>query len=952
MRRAAAGAFLLEFVFLSVQASGQVRDAQAAVRMATSSVERDSAAAVVAQWTQVLKANPNDRIAALGLATVARLTRDYDEADRRYAELLSPGRPADEVALYATLGEAEEAVGRGMLGRCDSLFTLTATDARALGDSAVLVRALLFDASVRAVSDRSAGVALLRGVDRLIPAGDSGELALYECTRVSVHAIVDEAQIRSVTRDGAALARRAGDRQTEGTCRFQLADALIRTADFAAAVPVLDTLEHLLPSFDRLHRAIVRQTRAFAEEEIGSYGAAAVSARMAIADGEASHNASATAFAEMTLSRMYLELGDVTAAAAYAARASTQFGQLDNRGAQMTATALRAQIARDAGDTAGARALWQQTLNLARRVGDPGYIQETAEGLADIETREGRWNPAGKWLDTMRETSQQAHLRNWERDWWYDEGTLALRAGRLRDAERDLQNSLFAAGNREHDKRFMVSARLAEIHLALGDTVRAERELHVASDELEHWRSTLTEQELRVLAFQRQAIFGGPDPSVARVIAGLAKAGRVEAAFELAERRRARELRDRLERSTALRGDASLGTPIDTAARPTDEPALARVQQALPNDSTLFLEYVTGPGGAPTTLFALTRRDQRAFVLLPADSLVTAIRRFIALVEDGASLSAEAEALGWAVLGPALAGQGSHISHLLVVTDGPLQRLPFAALRLPGRGFVIEHYAVALVPSGLAAEQLFRRPPAPVSGSIIAFGDPHFPLEVSAPVAAEGELFRAAFSETGGLPRLQGSAVEARAVARFGTRSVVRLRDSASAAYFKSGPIDSFAVVHLATHAIVDNRTITRTALALAGGNGQSGFVTPADLAERPLRADLVVLSACRAAGGVLVAGEGVQGLTAPILAAGARAVVASQWEIADRATVRFMHDFYDALAAGSPVDEALRRAGVRVMHARGSPRQWAAFTVTGDPAVREPLVAPRLEWLWRALGR
>ncbi len=95
-----------------------------------------------------------------------------------------------------------------------------------------------------------------------------------------------------------------------------------------------------------------------------------------------------------------------------------------------------------------------------------------------------------------------------------------------------------------------------------------------------------------------------------------------------------------------------------------------------------------------------------------------------------------------------------------------------------------------------------------------------------------------------------------------------------------------------------------------------------------------------------------MQGLTAPILAAGARAVVASQWEIGDRATVRFMREFYHALAAGSPADEALRLAGLHEMRNGGSPTQWAAFTITGDPAVREQLVVPRFEWLWRVLGR
>ena len=706
MRRVTPAAVLVQLLLVAGFASAQGGDASGTVRLATHAVETDSAPPLLAAWAHALATNPDDRLAELGLATVARLNRAFEDADRRYAAALRGGNSLDQISLYARLGQADGLLARGALRPADSLLTLTATEARAAHDSTVLARALVMDAGVRAVSDRPGALSLLRGVDRLIPARDSADRALYECTQVTVHAIVNDARIRAVTQAGAALAHRAGVRDTEGTCRFQLADALIREGDFTAAVPVLDTLEHLLPSWDRTHRAVVRQIRAFAEEELGLYGPALVSARIAISDAEASHNPSAAAFADMTLSRMYLELGDVTTAASVVGQASNLFAQLDNRGAQMMATAMHAQIARDAGDTAAARAQWEEDRVLAQRVHDPGYLAGAAEGLADIATREGRWDAARAWLDSVHVTSQHAHLQHWEPAWWYDRGTLALRSGHPREAEQDLLTASRLEGRAQHDERFLISARLAEIHLAAGDTVRAELELRTASNELEHWRSTLTEQELRVLAFQRQAGFGGPDPSVARVIAGVARSGRVDAAFELAERRRARELRDRLERSTALQSNASSIGSIGVSPHVAEQLVIARVQRILPNDSTLFLEYVTGPGDAPTTLFALTRTDRRAFVLPPADSLVTAVRRLVALVEDGSTLSTASDGLGSLMLWPALAGHGPAISHLLIVADGPLQRLPFAALRLPGQGFVIEHYAVALMPSGLAAEQL------------------------------------------------------------------------------------------------------------------------------------------------------------------------------------------------------------------------------------------------------
>ena len=129
-----------------------------------------------------------------------------------------------------------------------------------------------------------------------------------------------------------------------------------------------------------------------------------------------------------------------------------------------------------------------------------------------------------------------------------------------------------------------------------------------------------------------------------------------------------------------------------------------------------------------------------------------------------------------------------------------------------------------------------------------------------------------------------------------------------------------------------------RTALALAPGGGEDGFVTPGELARLRLAADLVVLSACRTAGGVVVDGEGVQGLTAPLLEAGARSVVATTWRVGDESTVDLVDRFYAGLARGLPVAEALQAAKLEAMLRRAPPAAWAAFTVVGDPFTIVPL--------------
>src|SRR5687768_9134481 len=51
---------------------------------ATRAVERDSASPLAAVWKEQLRRDSTDRPAALGLATLARLTYDYPTAERLY----------------------------------------------------------------------------------------------------------------------------------------------------------------------------------------------------------------------------------------------------------------------------------------------------------------------------------------------------------------------------------------------------------------------------------------------------------------------------------------------------------------------------------------------------------------------------------------------------------------------------------------------------------------------------------------------------------------------------------------------------------------------------------------------------------------------------------------------------------------------------------------------------
>ncbi len=306
--------------------------------------------------------------------------------------------------------------------------------------------------------------------------------------------------------------------------------------------------------------------------------------------------------------------------------------------------------------------------------------------------------------------------------------------------------------------------------------------------------------------------------------------------------------------------------------------------------------------------------------------------------------------LGQALLGPAIADLADGVTHLLVVPDDVLHRVPFDALQTADGRWAVERFALSQVPSASVAVHLWEKQRNADEVALLAVADPAFGQSGTAGESHDTDLLERAFQEAGGLPRLAASAREARSVARFARRAVLRLREGASESFLKRAQLDRYQVLHFATHALADERALTRTALALSPGEGEDGFVTAADLAELRLDADLVVLSGCNTAGGVVVGGEGIAGLTAPLLEAGARAVVASRWPIGDRTTARLLEEFYRLQAEGLSVGDALRSVKLRALQ-RGEPSAvWATFSVVGDPFVQLSLQKPRARLNWAVL--
>ena len=278
---------------------------------------------------------------------------------------------------------------------------------------------------------------------------------------------------------------------------------------------------------------------------------------------------------------------------------------------------------------------------------------------------------------------------------------------------------------------------------------------------------------------------------------------------------------------------------------------------------------------------------------------------------------------------PALA-----VQRVLVVADGALQYLPFGALPEPGAAAappLIERREVVTLPSASVAVALAHRMAARTAPSrrVLVVGDPVYGSD-DARVASPS----AGADTTSALARLRFSREEATQIASLAPqRTTLALDFQATRERALGSAVDAYGIIHLAAHAVVNDERPELSGIALSmvdeRGRARDGFLRLHDVYNMPLSATLVVLSACSTALGRDTPGEGLIGLARGFLHAGADRVVASLWEVDDRASAALMGRFYQALLQrGVSAPAALREAQrwMRQDPRRRHPYYWAAW--------------------------
>jgi CHAT domain-containing protein len=371
-----------------------------------------------------------------------------------------------------------------------------------------------------------------------------------------------------------------------------------------------------------------------------------------------------------------------------------------------------------------------------------------------------------------------------------------------------------------------------------------------------------------------------------------------EAALSLVERSRARALRDGL-----------LPTPREVDVRD--------VASRLPS-RTVILVFASTNDSLLVWCVAGTRI---AFHDIPwsraeLQRQVDIVRRELTTGAIGDAV----ERLSAALIGP-FRQQISEAAHLVVIPDGPIASLPFAALPLPAHhGSLIDTVTITIAPSISVLDVTSARlteltAQVPRSGAFI--GDP--------------AIDRAAYPALSRLPSARSEIVES---ARLYPIARVFLGSEATGSAL-SNAIGTADVVHFAGHAVANPEFPFRATLTVAPEPGRPGFLHPTDLAGLSAgRTRLVILSACSTASASTTFGEGALSLARPFLAAGVPDVLGTLWDLDDDAAAALVPRFHRWLRAGVAPSEALRRAQLelksgddpRLRH----PRAWRGFVIIG----------------------
>ncbi|NEO54607.1 MAG: tetratricopeptide repeat protein [Okeania sp. SIO3B5] len=390
------------------------------------------------------------------------------------------------------------------------------------------------------------------------------------------------------------------------------------------------------------------------------------------------------------------------------------------------------------------------------------------------------------------------------------------------------------------------------------------------------------------------------------------------------------------------------------------EPLTAsEIQQQVIDKDTILLQYSLGEEGS--YLWLVTPTEISSYELPKKSEIETLARQFREEIISLSPVPETGNKLSEILLSPV--ANKLENKRLLIVGDGILQTIPFAALPLTSgneggqdyQPLIVNHEIVTLPSSSsisILREQVEGRTPAPkkvavIADPVFADNDPRFQIASQPKKETEtNNLTAMALTRSledfigSSFNRLEATRQEAEAILALVPDNLKQLSLDFDANRETAINLDlsQYQIVHLATHGLLNESQPELSGLVLSlydeTGKGKPGFLQLNDIFNLEMPAELVVLSACKTGIGEEIRGEGLVTLTRGFMYAGAKRVVVSLWSVEDNSTSKLMQNYYQKiLETGKNPVEAMRETQLEMLSSDNwkAPYYWAPFVVQGE---------------------
>jgi CHAT domain-containing protein/tetratricopeptide (TPR) repeat protein len=671
---------------------------------------------------------------------------------------------------------------------------------------------------------------------------------------------------------------------------------------------------------------------------IGNYNEALAILKNTRTEAMALDNAMLAAFCDDFTGRSYYELQDYPAALRHYQAAYDGFTNNGNPMEAANVVALMGQVYQQQGNFQSARTHYLRALASFQKVSDQLNESATLYALGSLELEQNSVDAAEEHLRQSIEMTEQMRRVSLSSD------LTAAFSARVHDRyEKYIDCMMRKYGSSQAQELVKKAFETSELSRArsLAELLRAtQANLFPGLD------SQVAAQEKRLRGY-----LNDNENAKIRLLSGKFQPDELKALES--EYQRLKTEHDQL-----IQNIRSLNPSYEQVIEPTAWNLRKIQEQVVADDQTVMLEFSLG--SEKSYLWAVTRSEIKSYELPNEGTIDPLARRVHKLLSSPPlndadnELSSAVQDLARLVLWPA--GEYLNKQRIIVVPDGVLNFIPFQILPSPSSTkLLVEDAEIINAPSasifGDLQEEAVDRQPA--TNLLAAFGDPVFAADYQAnadkndqviataqlrSVLRDNDLNKETFDPSA-LTRLFHAKRELDSLGEVAGKKALIVREyDATRDRFLHTDLTQFAILHLVTHGYFNPKHPQNSGFVLSDIDRDQkhlqGFIGLREIYELRAPVMLVVLSACQTALGENVRGEGFMGMTRGFMHAGASSVVASLWEVDDRATAELMKLFYsNMLKRGMKTGEALRAAqnSIRQRPEWRSPHYWAAFTLQGE---------------------